>query len=342
MKKDEYNLVVFGSNWDVYKYALRDWIENPKIHYILKPKGLLGFLQRIHFSPKLNERIKLPLKDWWTQYFLYSINYENPCFLILEDWLRLEPDIQLLNHIKIHYPKAPIICFVQDLLHTIKNQFTCKPIDVDHIKKYCDLFISYDKKDAKKYNIDYHSSVYSKLNINEFDKFSDSSECQYDLYFMGRDKGRLNILMEICNDAKKQGLRCKFLLIEVPYHKRVPCEGIEYLNHTISYPENLRYCANSRCILELLQQGANSPTYRTWEAIAMEKRLITNNKSIMKSSVYDPSYILCIDENLSINLDFVFTTPTIKSNNITKYQDLISPNSLLKFIENKLNIHIIR
>ena len=336
---DKYQLIVFGDDWDVYTTAYKDIIDDPKISYIpsFRPNGLLGQIQRIHFNPKLNSIISIPFKDKWNPLILRQIKMgQHPCFLILDNWLRMECGIKLLPYLKKHYPESPIICYAQDLVDTIIDHYSHKHIDIDYFKQYTDLFISYDATDAKKYDLSYHHTVFSTIPQDNY-----THENKYDLYFLGLDKGRLHALVNISNEARTRGLKCHFVMLEIPREQRIKCEGIIYPDSPVSYRQNLDNCAASNCIIELLQQDAQSPTFRTWEAIAMNKKLLTNNSSIYHSEVYDERYISVFSDAKTIDWDFISSGNSF-ANQKNPFQNLIKPETLIRFIEDKLQIQIER
>lgn len=336
---DKYKLVVFGSDWDVYQVAFRDLIDNPHIYYIptFRPKGLRGFLQRIQYNPKLNNIVSLPFKSLWNSYYLNKVDGEQPtCFLLLENWLRLETGIRLLPYLRHNYPTSMIVCFAQDLLETIVDQYSNAPIDVEYIKNYTDMFISYDPADARKYNIAFHPTVYSPVNLN----FRGENICN-DLFFLGRDKGRQDLLVTICKEARRRNLVCKFVLMGVSKERRIECEGITYVDKPLPYNESLQCCLESRCIVEILQDKAFSPTFRVWESIAMNRLLLTNNVSLKGSRFYDERYISVFHDLSDLDWKFVErVNPFSLTGN--PYQELIKPERLLEYIEQKLNIEIER
>lgn len=334
---DKFKLVVFGSDWDVYQVAFRNLIDNPHIYYIptFRPKGLRGFLQRIQFNPRLNSILSMPFKDFWNSYYIKEIDKTRPlCFLILENWLRFETDIKLFPYLRNHFPDSKIVCFTQDLIETIIDFYSNVPIDVDYIKFYSDLFVSYDPADAKRYDIAFHPTVYSQINLD-----CRGGKIRYDLFFLGRDKGRLDKLVAICEEARRRHLICKFILFDVPNERRIESEGITYVDNQLSYWDNLQYCLESRCIVEILQNRAFSPTFRTWEAIAMNRRLLTNNVSLKDSNVYDERYISFFHDVTDINWSFVKSENPFSATG-NPYQETIKPERLVEYIEQKLNIQI--
>jgi len=331
----KYRLVVFGDDWDVYQAAHRDWIDNPNVIYIstFRPSGMLGWLQRIQFNPKLNRIVKIPLKQKWNPYYLRNVSGNNVCFLITEKWLRMEYGIKLLPFLKKQFPESRIVCFTQDLVETIVDHYSQQPIDIKYLKSNSDLFISYDLRDAVKHHLVYHPTVYSPIHSHKFSN-------KYDLYFLGRDKGRLKTLISICSTAQCKGLRCLFILPEVPKSQRIPCEGIIYVDDPIDYQDNLNHIAESRCIIEILQDEASSPTFRTWECIMFGRMLISNNQSLRTSDFYDSGYVSIFHDENDFDWNIVKRGSTYVSGQ-NPFIKLISPNSLVSFIENKLQIQII-
>ena len=334
---DKYKLVIFGDTWDVYQTAYQELIENPKVVYIptFRPKGFKGLLQRIQFNPKLNAVIKIPGKQRWNPCYLRQVKEEKVCFLVMNHWLRMESGIQLFPFLRSHYPESRIVCFTQDLMETIIDHYTHRPFDVQHVKKYVDLFISYDPNDAQRHQVEYHPTVFSTVTMD-----ANEETDGYDLYFLGRDKGRMRTLVAIAQEAKRRGLKCKFIMLQVPDTKKVECEGIEYVDAPLSYKENLRNGMKSKCIIEMLQKKAASPTFRTWETISSNKKLLTDNVSIRETEWYDERYISVFNDETNIDWDFIASEQPFPQGN--PYQARIRPESLVRFMEDKLNIQIDR
>lgn len=331
---NKFRLIIFGDDWDVYQVAYKDLIDNPRVVYIptFRPKGVLGLIQRIQFNPRLNRIISLPFKSIWNRYYLRQIHEERLCFLVFENWLRLESEIKLLPFLKEHYRSAKVVCFTQDLIDRIKDHYTRESIDAEHIKRYSDLCISYDVSDAKKYAFDYHPTVFSSVKLVQ-----KPSAFKFDLYFLGRDKGRLPVLIDISREAKLRGLICRFVMIDVPEENRIQSDGIIYLDGNMPYSENLYNCANSRCIVEMLQMQALSPTFRVWETITFNKKLLTNNENIKNSEFYDERYVSVFHDCSDIDWNFIGHEHQGWEN---PYKAQITPDCLVRFMEEKLNIKI--
>lgn len=341
MNKPWHKLVVLGSDWDVYTHAFSDFIESETICYIptFRPSGILGAVQRMQLNPKLNRCISLPGKGIWGWRIVDKIKKEAKdapvCILILENWLRMESALQMLPKLRKSFPSAKIVCFAQDLVTRIDDMYTLQHTDTEYAKRYCDLFITFDTNDAKRYDIAYFPTVFSyPRNI------CNASNGKYAMYFLGRDKGRAVLLAELSKRAKEYNQTVNFLILEDEKEKPVPVDGLRYTNKGITYEENLQNVAGCDCIVELLQKNAASPTFRLWEAICFNKKLLTNNCSIKESPFYDSRYVSTFSSIEDIDWEFVknIAEPAFPDQN--PFCEQIKPASLIRFIETSLDIRI--
>ena len=341
MNKPWHKLVVLGSDWDVYAHAFSDFIESETICYIptFRPSGILGAVQRMQLNPKLNRCISLPGKGIWGWSIVDKIKKEAKdapvCILILENWLRMESALQMLPKLRKSFPSSKIVCFAQDLVTRIDDMYTLQHTDTEYAKRYCDLFITFDTNDAKRYDIAYFPTVFSyPRNI------CNASNGKYAMYFLGRDKGRAVLLAELSKRAKEYNQTVNFLILEDEKEKPVPVDGLRYTNKGIPYEENLQNVARCNCIVELLQKNAASPTFRLWEAICFNKKLLTNNCSIKESPFYDSRYVSTFSSIEDIDWEFVknIAEPAFPDQN--PFCEQIKPASLIRFIETSLDIRI--
>ena len=77
---------------------------------------------------------------------------------------------------------------------------------------------------------------------------------------------------------------------------------------------NLAYAAKSKCILEIMQENADGYTPRLWEAIMLNKHLLTNNSAIKYGEYKNLDSTHLIDECSSLDFinDKVFYSKEIK------------------------------
>ena len=99
----------------------------------------------------------------------------------------------------------------------------------------------------------------------------------------------------------------------------------------MNYIENLQHVAKTRCILDLVRHGATGLSFRVWESIMYNKKLITDNNHIIESEFYDKRYITLLKEKECdielIKSQSIFTNP---------YKKNITPDQLLRYIADNL------
>lgn len=336
MNSDEnalYKLIILGSNWDLYKCAYSDVLTN-NVKYVPghMPVGkFYQFLYKFHNSPKTNSIINIPFKSAWNKYYFSNLdNTEKYVFLIFPLWLSVDPHLNIIDYIRKHFIKSKIVLFLQDIVSSMGY------LNVDVVKYFpkFDLVISYDKDDAQKYNLSFHNTVFSAI------KSASNTKPYYDVFFIGKDKGRLPLISQIYTRLSDYGLKCKFILLNVPDKDKLLDGKIDYIDCLIPYKENLEYVEHANCLLEILQPGASGITYRTLESIAYNKILLTNNTSLSQTGLYDESYCKIFTSVSDFTDDFIGELKDIHIEENPFCQE-ISPKNLVKFIEKSLCINII-
>ncbi|WP_289835432.1 hypothetical protein [Collinsella ihumii] len=155
----------------------------------------------------------------------------------------------------------------------------------------------------------------------------------YDLYFCGLDKGRLPILIQLYDSLSDKGVKCRFDIIS--NDRTIERNGIEYLNQNLCYKEMLQRASRSKALLEILADPLrSSPTLRTYEAIALNKKLLTNNQQINQKVWYSSNQIQIIGNIDKIDVKFI--TNAIDSH-LCIDSDRFDPNNFINFIKHNLN-----
>ena len=321
-----YNFVFFSTPSDFYDIAYKDIKHLQNVRYIrniLEPKNVfLKFCFKFHFYFQYKKKIYNPLKSIWNKYlFNDDFNDGNPiCFIFNERMLYLD-NYCFVDYLKEAYPNAKFVCYLQDLINTINN------VNIEVIVNKFDLSISYDKGDANKYGLFYYPTPYS------FHQSKMSNDIkQSDVFFVGRAKNRLNEILAIYVKLKEKGLSCDFNIIGVEPKDQLYAGDIHY-NTLMTYEENLQHVMKTKCLLEIMQQGASGYTFRTWEAIMYDKLLLTDNIYIEQAPFYQSQYIKIYND--SSDLDVSFISDFVKKIDY-EYKDMLSPKFLLDYIETKI------
>lgn len=326
----KYNYVIFGYDSDLYRFSYKDVISLENVRYLDKLFGecgrILSFIQRVHKSRIANKFLNLPLKHIWNSfYFVNDFKDNRPlCFIFTTDKATYIQEYNYYNFLKNLYPDSRFVWFLSDILESRSGKY-----NINLLKKYFDLIISFDPKDCEKYGFIYHPLVFSSFK-ERIDEISAS-----DVYFLGQAKDRLSKIISVYEILQKKGLKCDFYITGVDKKDQIYSDEIKY-NKRLSYAQNLQHAIHSKCLLEIMQKNGYGYTQRVVEILGLNKKLLTNNPIIKDAPFYNPEYISTFNAPDEIDMNFL---NHIKDNKFIdyKYKEKISPKEFLYFIENHLN-----
>lgn len=152
-------------------------------------------------------------------------------------------------------------------------------------KKY--LVYSFDPLDVEKFHLRSMNQYIPKSNCASIVR---PSTLNTDFFFLGLDKGRHEILHSLRHKLDGFGFVSDFIVKSPPHGilQKIKKWLLNDPTHRmVSYEMNLKMVAQSRCIVEIMQRGQSGITLRTLESIFYGKKLLTNNKYILDSELYD-------------------------------------------------------
>lgn len=174
--------------------------------------------------------------------------------------------------------------------------------------------VSFDENDCTQFGLRYCSQYYFN------DIYLAEDKLDYDVYFLGADKGRMGNLMELKQQWETIGLKCNFHVTE-----RGATEFRRYrklYRNGLSYDENLQNIASSKAILDYVSEHQSGMTLRPLEAIFLKKKLITNDSSIVNKPFYCKGNIFIIGNDTSDSLLSFINSPYIEiPNPLIHYYD---------------------
>lgn len=322
---------------DNYTFYYSDLLKNKDVLWVntsLNKKGLIGFLYGIHISKKLNKIINIPFKDIWIQNYKTKkikdfIKTDKKCIVLVfrhsfflfyrhfyEKWLKkINPNIK--------------ICFLfADIVDSYKKGF-----NINIAKNKFDALFSFDKEDSQKYGLVYYPHIVPFPANIEIQNVQGGQK--YSIYFMGRAKKRLNLLVEIYKKLKQNGIKVLFEIAGAKESERTFFdENFQYIDF-ITYKEYLRRCSNADCLLEVMQSTSNTGyTTRVLEAISLNKKLISNNQDLINAPFYDKKMLSTFTSENDFNIEFLNKTNTPLHWNYDSYQ--YSADKLLSFLREYL------
>lgn len=238
------------------------------------------------------------------------------CFLYFNPWTDWAYKCGFIEDMKKEFQNSIHIVFFLDV-------YAARNLDVRGMKKtFTEIFI-FDKSEAKNLNISYYPNVYSRI-------FTGFSEIISDVCFVGQAKNRYNEIIKVYETLSKNNIKCDFYIVGVESENQKYKDVIKYGNF-ISYEEAYLYVKKAKCILEIKLQNCNSYSNRVMEAIANNKKILTNNKNIKELSFYNKNLIQIYDNAEKIDIEFLKENINVDYH----YNNEFSPLNFLKFIEKK-------
>ena len=189
--------------------------------------------------------------------------------------------------------------FVLLLFDSIENIDDVEKDKLKDIFETFDLVMSFEQEEAKEYGIAHFDLPYDKRQMEK------NNEHKADLFFVGYNKNRLKILNKIFEKASKRGLACDFNVYDKGIKALKISNGIPIRSGYMKYEKVLEKIAGSNCILEVLCNGQKSSTLRYYEAVAYNKKLISNNRNIEKLPFYNPEYMQAFSDVDQIDFDWI-------------------------------------
>ena len=200
------------------------------------------------------------------------------------------------------------------ILKEILNFFPCKrkifwiwnTIDkkqiknIDYLKKISKDIWTFDEKDAEKYKLKFREQFH-------FIEISDMSlEEKNQLFFIGIDKGRIEKIKNLDRIFNNFfNIKTKILIKKDKFKRYKKEEQKYFINNLLPYEEVTKELKSSKYILDIVKEGQTGLTLRVLEAVFYCKKLITNNKEIIKYDFYNPNNILIIEDMNKISQETI-------------------------------------
>lgn len=192
------------------------------------------------------------------------------------------------------------------------NSYNASSIGMQEIKSDIskvkwERIYTFDPIEAKKYKWDYLGFSYYSGKTTEVSGASIKS----DIYFVGGIKGgRGAKIQALARSLVEQGVVIDFNVMltgksKIEAHRDVT--GLHYYTakQWIPYQQVLSSVACTNVILDIVQEGQNGPSLRYFEAVVLNKRLLTTNPTIKVLPYYDPRYMKVIDDLNTVDVQWI-------------------------------------
>ncbi len=208
---------------------------------------------------------------------------------------------------------------IKKIVNTSKNAYLYQWDGLSRYPKIKDSltlfkkFYVFDKNDLKP------NQTYPITNFY-FDCYKDifkNRTPEFDMYYLGSFDSRIESLILICETLHNAGLK---LNINIPCSKKQQKElkkypYIKFPKGGLSYKENLKQISNCKIILDLNNPIHNGLSFRAFEALGYNKKLITTNQIIKDYDFYNENNIH-LYKNKNDILEFLKTPLTTINNKI--------------------------
>ena len=269
---------------EIYKIIEKGIKENTgfEVKTILfsKYKHKNKFEKILNFISKtvLNKNLK---KKWASQFYANQINdseFFDYVFIISPDHL-LNKELEYVTS----KAKTSIVYFWDSFKLIDRYERTLPFFD----KKF-----SFEPNDVNKYNMQLLTNFY-------FDTVTESNNT-IDAYYIGNFDDRISTIEKINVLLLKSGLNTEiYIKINRKKNTKAFSKNINFITNFIPFEENQRKIKESRIILDVHKKIQNGLTFRVFEAIGLNKKLITTNKDIVNYDFYNPNNIFVWDENIT-------------------------------------------
>lgn len=167
-----------------------------------------------------------------------------------------------------------------------------------------DKIYSFDADDVVKFNfIPVTNYIYhDKKAIKPAQDFA------YRVFMILSVDNRLPVLTKIADELDRINISYKFMLVGA--HKPAALHpNISYQKKIIPLKQLEQYLEDTEMFLDIIRKEQTGLSFRVFESLAYQKKLITTNPDIKNYDFYNPNNILVVDpDNVMIDPAF-FTTP---------------------------------
>ncbi|MBD8083739.1 glycosyltransferase family protein [Chryseobacterium caseinilyticum] len=279
------------------------WHYDEHIVNKLKEKGVDA--HHINIGAFTHKNLSARLKNTFSKVFLGKNlkNVQRQNFII--DSLQ---KIGKQNQILVINPEA-----IEERVHQVIRSSTDRNIaylydsmernPAEHILHYFDQVFSFDDNDVKKFG-------FEKINNYNYLKYTPAEQQNPELdlfYITSFDKTRIERLVNLSEKLRILNIKFKAIIAgKKSWKKRLQQiidkkldKNFQFRRGNIPQTEVLKQYSKSKAILDFQRNNQAGLSFRVFEAMALEKKFVTDNQDIKNYDFYNPENILILNKDFS-------------------------------------------
>jgi hypothetical protein len=163
-----------------------------------------------------------------------------------------------------------------------------------------DSTYSFDIEDCNNYG--FHKIE----NFHFYETPKDKPEIKHDVVFLGTLDDRIDALKNILDYLRKEEKKARAYLYIPSSRSLKKHADIEVLSKIVPFKKSDQYAISSKVILDLGHKNQRGLSFRVFEAMVLQKKLITTNKQIKEYDFYDENNIFIIEDVNNMHIPHSF------------------------------------
>lgn len=160
------------------------------------------------------------------------------------------------------------------------------PEKIDLLPLFNEVY-TYDKTDAKNFNLNFNTNYIPN------DIKNPSGATTRGVFNISSFDERFSLLERLSKQLTSMGYPFRFI---VRKKKVIYRENIAIVSNYLPLEEVKKYIEEAEILLDIQKENQSGLSFRVFEALGYEKKLITTNEDVKTYDFYDPNNILVIDK----------------------------------------------
>lgn len=203
----------------------------------------------------------------------------------------------------------------------------------EHLLHFFDKVYSFDKTDVK------NKGFQLITNYNYLPENHANQPSKFDLVYLASYDDRMNIAKKIAQKISAFDKTYQYLVVGKKSWKKKYLGGNNvnwtFTSKRLNHEDIPKFYAQGNVILDLVRENQDGLSFRIFEAMALKKKIITNNQTVSEYDFYNLNNILIINEDLS-NLDKSFFETEYQALSSEIYQKYTLDN----WVKTVFNLHL--